>query len=529
MGMMIAVAACAVCGGVVPGAQASGAPVPQASGAPASGGQASAPIGAYGTKGAWRFLSAPKLHPPKLHVDAPTIGKQLAPGYFMVANFPNLAAGQPLVGEGGPLILDRHLQPVWFHPVGVNVVATNLRAQPYRGKPALSWWQGVISSTGATISGTDEVVNQHYRKVATLAGKDGWVITPHELLISGQDAWVTVNKNVIRDLRAYGGKARGTLVDSAVQEYDLRTGKLLYTWDAGAPGEIPLSASRTRPPPNGSPWDAYHVNSIQLVGKGQFLTSMRNTWAAYLVQSRTKKIQWTLSGKQPGGDFSIPSNAQFQWQHDVELHPGGVVSIFDDHCCAIVAGKFLPPTSPSRGLVLKLDTAKHTATLVKQYLHDPVLHAAFLGSTQLLRGGNVVVGWGSQPYFSEYTSSGKLLLDAVFPGADLSYRVYLQHWAGTPFFPPGGAVRKHRGKATVYASWNGATGVVAWRVLAGRSAKHLVAVATKAQSGFETAIHLKHAYRVFKVQALDSSGRVIRTSRAFRAGRRTPSSLPGSY
>jgi hypothetical protein len=89
---------------------------------------------------------------------------------------------------------------------------------------------------------------------------------------------------------------------------------------------------------------------------------------------------------------------------------------------------------------------------------------------QLLPNGNALVGWGSQPYFSEYTKAGKMLLDAVFPGKDLSYRaLYTDDWVGSPDFPPSGAARTVHGKTTVYASWNGATRVAAWRVLAGRA------------------------------------------------------------
>ena len=38
---------------------------------------------------------------------------------------------------------------------------------------------------------------------------------------------------------------------------------------------------------------------------------------------------------------------------------------------------------------------------------------------------------------------------------------------GRAFFPPNGAVRDNHGQATVYASWDGATQVASWRVLAG--------------------------------------------------------------
>jgi len=293
-----------------------------------------APIGAFTTKGAWSFVSAPNLHPPKLSTDV-TTQSGLAPGYFMTGVFKNLAFNQPMTGQSGPLILDRNLQPVWFTPIGVNAFAANLRAQTYNGKPVLSWWQGAVSGVGVTTSGEDVVVDQHYRHVATLKGADGWVISEHEMIISGANAWVTAYKSVPANLTPYGGSANGTVLDSAVQEYDLGTGQLLYAWDALNPGgipNIPLSQSQQKPFP-GIPWDAYHINSIQLTGNETFLVSMRDTWSAYLVNRTTNAIEWTLSGNPKLSTFALPSNAEFQWQHDVELHPGNVVSVFDDACC----------------------------------------------------------------------------------------------------------------------------------------------------------------------------------------------------
>ena len=508
---------------------------------------AASPIGTFTTKGASTFVSAPKLHPPKLRTLGPANTKKLASGYFMVANFPNLTktqpatgTAQPMVGQSGPLILDSHLQPVWFYPVPTNVVAFGLKAQTYKGKPVLTWWQGVISNVGATISGEDVVVDQHYRTVATLTGKDGWVLSGHEIVISGHDAWVTAYKNINNmDLTPYHGLPSGVLTDAAVQEYDLTNGKLLGTWDALH--HIPLSQSQTAPAPvlvNGQaiPWDAYHVNSIQLLGPGKFLVSMRSDWAAYLVDINqanldASNIAWALGGKPFAGvqTFAFGPNASFQWQHDVELHPGNVVSVFDDACCVFAQGKFQAPNGPSRALVLKLNMGNHTASLDAQYSRHPAVDAAFLGNTDLLPNGNVAVGWGSQPFFSEYSKSGKLLLDASWPGPDLSYRAFVQNWVGTPFFGPSGGVRKAHGKSTVYASWDGATQVAAWRVLAGPNDKHLtVVVASKAKSGFETAIPVKGSFKAYKLQALDARGRVLRTSGTFPKPK-APSTSPGFY
>src|SRR5580692_5848629 len=261
-----------------------------------------APLGAYTTRGAYSFVTAPAL------------------------------------------------QPVWFQPVPEKLVAANLSLQTYEGRPALAWWQGRVTNTGATETGEDVVVNSHYRRIAALKATGGWVLTLHEFLISGEDAWVTANRNIPMDLSKYGGAYNGALVDSAVQEYNLKTGKLLYSWDAL--DHIPLSESQASLPTNGFPWDAYHVNAIDLTSNGSFLVSMRDTWAAYLVDIATGRIEWTLGGRR--SSFKFGPGAAFAWQHDVKLEDGSTVSLFDDHCCQLTGGgTYVSPSAPSRGLVLK--------------------------------------------------------------------------------------------------------------------------------------------------------------------------------
>ncbi len=471
-----------------------------------------APVGAYTTRGAYSFVTEPSLHPPKLHKDGPILAEKLASGYIFTANFYNLNY-PPLVGQSGPLILDHNLQPVWFQPVPEKVVASNLSLQTYEGKPALAWWQGVVTNTGQTESGEYVVVNRHYQPIARLKGRDGWTLTLHELVIRGEDAWVTANKNVAKDLSGYGGAYNGALIDSAVQEYNLKTGKLLSSWDALE--HIPLEDSYASVPINGFPWDAYHVNAIDVTDGGDFLVSMRNTWAAYMVNADSGKIEWTLGGKK--SSFELAPGAAFQWQHDVALGPGSMVTMFDDHCCQLTGGgTSVPATGPSRGLVIELDRSTHTATLAAQYPGGNKFETEYMGDTQPLKNGNTFVGWGSEPYFSEYSRSGRQVLEGSFPGPDLSYRETLEQWVGEPLTAPAAAARQTAdGKTMVYASWNGATQIVSWRVLGGPSADRLTAVAGAARSGFETSISVPSSYKSFKVEALDAKGRVIGASRSF--------------
>ncbi len=476
------------------------------------GGSHGAPIGTYSTKDSYSFVSQPTLHPPMIRANGPTNSAKLAPGYIFLGGFYDLNY-PPMVGQSGPLILDNRLQPVWFRPVPTRLIASNLTLQTWAGKPVLAWWQGVVTNTGATEKGEYVIVDQHYRTLATLHGANGWVLTVHELVIRGNHAWVTANRNVPRDLSKYGGAFNGALIDSAVQEYDLKTGKLLRTWDAL--NHIPLSDSQATLPTNGFPWDAYHVNAIDVLGDGTFVVSMRNTWAAYKVDIASGRIIWTLGGRH--SNFRFASGAEFQWQHDLVVYPGSpYISVFDDHCCQITGGgTYVSPSAPSRGLVLKLDQRTRTATLAGQYFHGAGFDAEYMGSIQPLGGGNELVGWGSAPYLSEYSASGQLLLDAVFPGHDLSYRARLEPWVGLPLYPPVGAARRSGGKTTVYASWNGATRVASWKVLAATGSGRMALVGWYDTSGFETGMPAPPGYSRFQVQALDSSRRVIGTSRSF--------------
>jgi EmrB/QacA subfamily drug resistance transporter len=477
----------------------------------AVGGSHGAPIGAYTTNGTYSYVTAPGLHPPKIQSHVSTDSKYLAPGYIFLANFYDLNY-PPMVGQSGPLIIDRNLQPVWFKPVNVNEVAGNLNLQTYHGKPVLAWWQGVITNTGATESGKYVIVDQHYRPVATLRATNGWVLTLHEIAIRGDNAWVTANKNLPMNLSKYGGAYNGALIDSAVQEYNIKTGKLIHSWDAL--DHISLDDAKATLPTNGFPWDAYHVNAIDVLGDGTFVVSMRNTWAAYRVNINTGKIIWTLGG--PHSSFKMGPGAQFEWQHDVVVYPGSpLVTLFDDHCCQITGGgTYVSPTGASRGLVLKVDQNTHTATVAGQFSHGSTFDAEYMGSVQPLPNGNEFVGWGSAPYLSEFSSSGQLLMDAILPHPDLSYRARVEPWVGLPLYPPTGAARSTHGKTTVYASWNGATQLASWKVLGSGGA----VIATHAKSGFETAIPVSGSDKTFKVQALDTRGRVIGTSGDFSVG-----------
>src|SRR4029077_28734 len=106
--------------------------------------------------------------------------------------------------------------------------------------------------------------------------------------------------------------------------------------------------------------------------------------------------------------------------------------------------------------------------------------AASQGNRQSLASGDEVVGWGADPAVSEFAPDGVLLFDAHMPPGTSSYRAFRFDWSGHPLSRP--AVSAHvlatEDQTAVFASWNGATDVAYWRVLAGPDAGSLSAQST---------------------------------------------------
>jgi hypothetical protein len=121
---------------------------------------------------------------------------------------------------------------------------------------------------------------------------------------------------------------------------------------------------------------------------------------------------------------------------------------------------------------------------------------------QMLAKGHVFVGWGQNPWFTEFDAAGNVVYDGHFAKEADSYRAYRLNWHGRPATRPAVVARRSGGRVTLYASWNGATDVRRWQVLAGPSARRLKPVRTVSRTGFETSIELKSGARLFAVKAV---------------------------
>lgn len=433
------------------------------------------------------FRSRTDLAPPLMEASTPS--GSVASGFLFLT--PSNGAGQD-----GPTILDDTGELVWMHP-GTGKTTTDLRVATYQGKPVLTWWEG--SNNAGIGSGEHVVVDSSYREVVRIRGGSGRQVDLHELqLTPSGTALFFADAGIAAGVPAGASPVPWQILDCAVQEVDIATGALRFEWHAA--DHIALDESVVdAPTTKNSVYDYVHTNSIEVDTDGNLIVSARNTSAIYKIDRSSGAIIWRLGGKR--SDFAMGPGTTFGLQHDARRQPDGTLTIFDDG-----AGP-----GASRAIVLRLDETAMTATLVREYAQPHGLFSASQGNMQVLPNGNVFVGWGSQPHFSEYSADGTLVLDATFT-ATQSYRDYRFPWVGRPTEPPAIAVDEGGSRPTVYASWNGATEVATWDVLAGASATSLSYVVSAPRSGFETAIALKAPAAFVAVRARDASGTVLGTS-----------------
>jgi hypothetical protein len=147
------------------------------------------------------------------------------------------------------------------------------------------------------------------------------------------------------------------------------------------------------------------------------------------------------------------------------------------------------------------------------------MYADASGNVQLLPNSNVFIGWGRALHFSEFSHDGKkLLFDGRLPEGNRSYRAFRYEWSGYPTNRPACVVeRTSESEVRVYASWNGATEVGSWEVLAGARPGKLEWVGSAPRDGFETAMVAQTSDPYIAVRAKGRSGSVLGTTEPIKS------------
>jgi Arylsulfotransferase (ASST) len=365
--------------------------------------------------------SAPTAPPP---VTIVTGSASRADGDIFIAPY-----GDQSSYANGPEILSSTGKIIWFHAIPAGEDADDFRTQRYDGQPVLTWWQG--TGLGGLSSGTDYIYNDHYQQIAEVNAGNGYSADGHEFLITPWNtALILSYTTATANLTSIGGAADQTVIDGIVQEIDIKTGKVLFQWNSA--DHVPYSQSEQPLPSSPStPWDWFHINAVKVASNGTLLIDGRDTWTTYDVSLRTGQILWQLGGKDstfkvtaaPGQQLDSAGEI-FAWQHDPQQVGPNVYTFFDNESSGT------PLLSYSRAITVRLNFRTKVATLVASDDQPEGLSAAAEGNAQTTRDGDLFVGWGVLPYFSEFSPSGKLLFNAEFPAGVNTYRAYQQPWAG---------------------------------------------------------------------------------------------------
>ena len=408
------------------------------------------------------FRSRPDLTPPQLQVT----GK--ASGYVFLA--PKRTPGQ-----NGPMILNPEGELVWFHPLAKGTTTDDFSVQTYQGQPVLTWWEGKLERNGYG-SGEWVIADRSYKEIARVRAGRGLEGDLHEIQLTKRGtALVSIYHAVKDDLTAMGSADDVDVLDSLIQEIDIKTGKVLWQWSAlkhVGIGETYVNI----PKQAGKLMDFFHINSIDELPDGNLLVSARNTWALYEISKKTGKVLWRLGGRR--SDFALGKDARFAWQHDARAHGDGTITLFDNESDPKIG-------EATRLLTLNVDEQDRTVTVKRALTHPRKLLAGAEGNAQLLPDGGVFSGWGLGRTVTELGPDGALRFEAKLPSNTDTYRAFTFDWDPKPAEPPVAVAERSGSQVTAFVSWNGED-VDRWELLAGEDPGSLKPIASAERTGFET-------------------------------------------
>lgn len=375
------------------------------------------------------------------------------------------------------------------------------------------------------------IMDKHYRIVKSVE-PGGYQASSdmHEfhLLPNGKSALMTQYLRSAHDLCNFEiCNGLGYINQGAFQEVDVETGNVLFKWqslDHVGPSESYVGPSTTEISGSGeepeSPWDYFHINSIDKNDAGDYLVSARHTSAIYKISGKDGHIEWRLNGAK--SDFRLV-DCHFSFQHDARWISDNddetMISIFDN------GSNGFNQTQPwSSALVVRINHQDKTARVVRRY-DPPVLDgnkhiSKSQGNFQRLSGGNFVLGWGNDAYWSEHLADGTTVFYGRIGTENvMNYRAYkFNNWVGLPLTEPAIWTYSRTGhgedeRMMLYISWNGATEVSHWVFYTSdtKNGPWLKAASTP-KNGFETILCLDQFSKYVYADALDNDGKVLGTS-----------------
>ncbi|KAL3426563.1 hypothetical protein PVAG01_00072 [Phlyctema vagabunda] len=352
------------------------------------------------------------------------------------------------------------------------------------------------------------------------ADKKGQSLDAHDfhLLDNGQNAIVLRYLPVQQDLTSKGLEdSFGWVYNSNFKEYELDTGKVLFEWnsidhvsikESVVSPKVKLGTAKSFT----KPWDYFHINSVDKFENGDYLVSARHTNCIYRISHQDGSIIWRLGGTK--STFTL-NGFNFSSQHDARIRKAvdgeEQISLFNNAWNGNVQTR-----DYSSAMLVELDSISMTASLVNEWLPLEGGLARHQGNVRFLDNGNVFVGWGGIPSFTEFASNGDRVLDVAFSdNTTLNYRTIKQDWVGRPDTQPDLYIysRSETDPTYFYMSWNGATEVANWEVYGVvDNSLDPVLLGSAKKEGFETRYNTSAKISAGFVKALDHSNNILSTS-----------------
>lgn len=367
---------------------------------------------------------------------------------------------------------------------GPGTTVHDFRVCSYNGTDHLSFFTG--TQYNGYSRGQSFILDTNLRTVRTVTSQNALAgLDQHEFNIIGDSALATIYYPERFDLSAFNiTSGQGWIQDGVFQDTNLTTGDLTFEWRAIE--HVALSESYVLPNQSevagtgfspASPWDYFHINSVDKNQDGDYLISARHTSTLYKINGQDGSIIWRCGGKL--SDFELLNGLNWSYQHNARWisynSSSDIISLFDN-----ASNGFNQSAEHSAGYIIHID---HTATppsvqLLKSWQAPADLPiSSSQGNLQVLNSSdwansNVWIGWGSQPTVTEYDPDGNLIYRAYnLADGKMNYRSYKFNVTITPFDSPALFMYSEAPNypTTFHMSWNGATEVRRWRVY-GRAA-----------------------------------------------------------
>lgn len=460
----------------------------------------------------------------------------------------------------GPVVLDYDGSLIWTDVKYKQPY--NLQVQEYKGEQHLTFWAGNDWVLGHG-EGKYYMLNSSYDLVHTVTAANDLAGDLHEFtILPNGNALITIYALVETDLTDYGGIEKGWIYDSIFQEINIESGEAVFEWHAS--DYIYLSEYEyDRNDLDGTApelaWDWFHINSVDKDPLGNYLISSRYLHALLYIDGETGDVLWALGGRSNMfEDLTDSSN-------NPDLRPATLMAKQhharwrDDYKSITLFDNGNIDTSPSLGMWIDIDVDAMTVQTRQTYIAPNRQFGESQGSMQVLANGNVLIGFGHEAQYTEFTRDGKPLCDIHFgPRSGFrtssveSYRVFKHEWVGQPDTKPEVLVEVDAvtDQVDLYVSWMGSTEVKRWRIEGKRYMNDTgpIQLDIVAKDGFETSVDLSSygtssidsktqrssdfettQLRYFRAVALDKNGTVLSTSSYFDGRKELTVLLPCTY